>query len=75
MRITVKAARVNAGLTQREAASALGMATTTYNKLEQNPRLMRIEQVEKIAGLFGVDLDSLFFGRDFTTSEVGGQPS
>jgi len=70
MRITVKAARVNAGMTQREAAKALGMATATYNKLEQNPRLMRVEQAQKAADLFGVGFGSLFFGHDFTPSEV-----
>ena len=61
MRITVAAARVNAGMTQAEAAKALGIAKGTYCNYEKGLTEPTIFMAEKIANLFGFTLDQITF--------------
>lgn len=61
MEITLKAARVNAGLCQREAAKALGICTNTVYKWECGkayPDALHIKEIEK---LYGVSYDDIIF--------------
>lgn len=61
MKITLKAARVNAGLTQKEAAEKLGISNTTLCSWEKGLSMPNIQQVLKICELYKVDLDNLIF--------------
>lgn len=60
MKITVKAARVNAGMTQEQAAKALNMSITTYKKKENGKSRFYIDEISRLGILFGVKVE-LFF--------------
>lgn len=59
MEMTIKAARVNAGLTQKEAASALGIGKTTLMSYEKYITFPNIITAQKIAKLYGVTVDRI----------------
>jgi len=54
MEITLKAARVNAGLSQKEAAKKIGISKDTLGKYERGisfPDVLVINAIEKIYGV------------------------
>jgi transcriptional regulator with XRE-family HTH domain len=61
MAITLKAARVNAGLTQKEAASKLGISRGTLASYEQYRTKPDIEMAQRIADLYGTTVDGIIF--------------
>lgn len=61
MKITLKAARVNAGFTQKEAAKELGVSNKTVCNWELGESVPNIKQVELLCGLYGVEYDNLIF--------------
>lgn len=61
MSITVAAARINAGMTQQQAAEALKISKGTYCNYENGKTEPTIFMAEKIANLFGMTLDQITF--------------
>lgn len=61
MAITLKAARVNAGLTQKEAAEKLGISKGTLASYEMYRTIPGIDTAEKIADLYGLKVDGIIF--------------
>lgn len=61
MAITLKAARVNAGLTQREAAKKLGISKGTLASYEMYKTKPDIERAKQIADLYGTTVDGIIF--------------
>lgn len=61
MKISLKAARVNANLTQEEVADHLRIHVQTYRKLEDNPDTVTIGQAKKLSALLHVSYDEIFF--------------
>lgn len=61
MQITIKAARVNAGLKQSELAKAVGVATQTVNAWENGHTEPKINQAKKICEVLGVSVEDIFF--------------
>jgi transcriptional regulator with XRE-family HTH domain len=61
MAITLKAARVNSGLTQIEAAKALGISKNTLASYEQYRTIPGIDMAHKISALYGLDVDGIIF--------------
>jgi len=59
----LKRARERAGLTQREAAEALGMTPAAISQYEGGKRTPRAETLERMARLYGVPL-GFFFGEE-----------
>ena len=62
MSITLKAARVNVGLTQKEAAKKLGIALDTLGNYERGksyPDVLIISKMEKLYGITYNDVDFL----------------
>lgn len=54
MEITLKAARVNAGLTQRQAATKIGVTKDTIGNWERGksfPDAMNIKEIETVYGV------------------------
>lgn len=60
--ITLKAARVNAGLTIMEASKRLGISHGTLVKWEKNPGDLTPNQQRKIQEVYNFPSDFIFFG-------------
>lgn len=54
MKITLKAARVNAGLTLQEAAKKLGIAYQTLSRYENNSGSVRQDMLKKMCELYNM---------------------
>lgn len=61
--ISLRAARVNAGLTQEEAADRLDLHVNTYMKLEKNPGLTSARYQRAISETFNIPIDNINFAR------------
>lgn len=61
MAISLKAARVNAGLTQEQAAKALGVKKGTILNYEKYRTKPSIEMAKNIAALYGCTIDDIIF--------------
>ena len=61
MAIHLKAARVNAGLTQQEAAKSLKISKNTLSNYEKYKTKPDIEMSKKIAALYNTTVDDIIF--------------
>ena len=60
-RITMKAARVNAGYSQKKAASLLKISPYTLSNWERGVSMPKANQIGAICDLYGVTYDMLIF--------------
>lgn len=60
MQISIKAARVNAGLTQKDAAERLGVTPLSLNRWENGKVIPNFAIVRKMAELYEIPLDNLY---------------
>lgn len=63
--ITLKAARVNKKLSQKEAAEKLGVNVSTLGKYENDSSNVTMSFVKRASELYGIPADSLFFGSQY----------
>lgn len=61
MAITLKAARVNVGLTQIDAAKALGISPDTVRKYEQGETFPDVPMIRKIEALYRINYNDIDF--------------
>ena len=61
MAITLKAARVNAEMTQAQAAKALGISKNTLLNYEKYKTIPDIEKSKQMAKLYGCTVNDLIF--------------
>lgn len=61
MAITLKAARVNKMMQQKEAATALGVAVDTLSNWENGKTFPSVPQIKKIEELYGVSYSDIIF--------------
>lgn len=61
-KITLKAARVNANLSQVEAAAKIGVAVSTLKNWEAGKTFPNQPRIERICEVYGITFDVLFFG-------------
>ena len=59
--MTLKAARVNAGFGQKEAADRLDIACKTLSKWENGRSFPTVDMVQKICDLYRVNYDDIIF--------------
>lgn len=59
----LREARKASNLTQAEVADHLGISRPTYIKMEKHPDEVTIADAQKLAELFGVAVDAIFFDR------------
>lgn len=62
-KITLKAARVNAGFTQERAAELLGISVSTLKNWEYGKTFPTKPMIDKICELYGISYDVLFFNQ------------
>lgn len=60
-KLTMKAARVNAGLTQKEAAKRFGISNKTLSSWESGVSSPRADQVTEICECYGIPYDDIIF--------------
>lgn len=63
-KISLRAARVNANLLQREAADMLGINKATLQSYENGITVPNWDVVEKIEALYDYPASYIFFGRE-----------
>lgn len=69
MVITVKQARLLAGLTQQQVAAQMDVHRQTYMKWEQNPDEIPIGKAKQFCEIVGKKIDEIsFFGLESTIS-------
>ena len=61
MRITMKAARVNANLSQATAAKALNIGLKTLQNWESGVTFPRADRLKEICALYGCNLEDIIF--------------
>ena len=61
IRMSLKAARVNAGLSQKEAAKKLGISNKTLCNWENGKTFPDQPMIEKICSLYGIAYDMIDF--------------
>lgn len=61
VKISIKAARVNAGFSQKEAAERLGVSTKTLGNWEKGVTFPPADKIPAICDLYGVPYDHLNF--------------
>lgn len=66
MKVTLKAARINAGLTQEEAARKLGVSEYSVSNWERGKTYPDIPALKKIEHLYGVDYKDIIFCQQIT---------
>lgn len=58
IKVSLKAARINAGLKQDEAAARIGIGLNTLARYEKS-RLQQVKTVKKILDFYGLTFDDL----------------
>lgn len=61
VRISLRAARVNAGYLQKEAADRLGVSNKTLGNWENGVTFPPVDKIPTLCELYGVSYDSLNF--------------
>lgn len=61
IKITLEAARVNAGYSQKEAAKKLGVSNCTLLRWEKGISMPRANQITDICELYAIPYDMLIF--------------
>ena len=61
MKITLKAARVSKGLTQKEAAKLIGVTVDTLANYEKGKTYPDIPILKRIESVYGVEYNQLIF--------------
>ena len=64
--ISLKAARVNAGLSQDDAAKALGVSNATICSWEREKSYPDVMQFERLCNIYSAPTDQIFLRRKYT---------
>lgn len=56
----LKVYRIKRGLSQKDVAAMLGIATSTYSSWETEPHRIKIKNAKELSVIFGESLDVLF---------------
>lgn len=61
-KISLKAARINASLTQKQLGELMNVHENTIAKWEEDPKSLSIKNAEKICEILNVPFKNIFFG-------------
>jgi transcriptional regulator with XRE-family HTH domain len=68
--VTLEGLRKAAGKTQKQAADALGITIQAYGRKEKGLRLLRAEEADTLANLFGVTPQEVIRAKRVTESDT-----
>ena len=60
-KISLRAARVNAGLSQKEVADSLGISNKTLSNWENGDTFPSVEKIERLCQLYDLSYDEINF--------------
>lgn len=66
MQLSIKAARVNAKLTQKQVCDVLGVAVSTLIRWEQDETFPTAPQLKKLCEMYGCSMDDIFIPETLT---------
>lgn len=69
---TIKDLRARAGMSQASAAKKLGVSEPTLRKWEDNSSVIPYKDMQRIADIYHIPLDYIFFGDNNPFSEKQG---
>ena len=69
LKITLQAARVNAGLTQMQVAQRFGVVNKTISNWESGKTEIKPFQLTSLCQLYGVSVDNIILPKKFTQKE------
>lgn len=58
----IKQLRIEKGLSQEQVANAIGVSRPTYTSVESGKQKLDLEEAQKLAVLFGIDVNALLVG-------------
>lgn len=61
MKISMSAARINAGLKQEDVAEKLGISRDTIRGWENGKRIPRVDHAYALAAIYGLPIDAIKF--------------
>ncbi len=67
---TIKELRARKNITQKTAASMLGISMQTYNAWERDISAVAVGKVVKVADFYGVKLEEIFLPNDLKNIQV-----
>lgn len=70
MKVSLKAARVNANLTQAEAGKALGVSKDTIKSIENGKRGLEVMECDKLCEIYGCTRDDIFLPYEIAKSDI-----
>lgn len=65
MLISLKASRINAGLTSKEAADMVGIHQQTLLKYEKDSSKIPIDLLNKLSAIYQIKSDDIFLGKEY----------
>lgn len=66
MQFTIEQARKYAGFTQEEMGKAIGVHRSTYKKIENDPTIATVHQINLISDATGIPVGNLILGLNST---------
>lgn len=70
MKISLKAARVNANMTQSDAGIAIGVSKDTIKSIESGRRGIDVMEFDKLCKIYGCTRDDIFLPYEITKSDI-----
>lgn len=70
MKVTLKAARVNSGLTQSEAGDVIGRSKDVIKAIEKGKREIRITEFDALCKVYGCSRDDIFLPYEIAKSDI-----
>ena len=62
-KITLEAARINAGFTLKQASELIGVSVATLHNWEKDSSSVKVSQVNKIEEVYNFPSEYIFFGK------------
>lgn len=63
LQISLAAARVNAELTQKDAADLMEVDRSTIRRWERGEKIPNYDESKKLSEIYSIPLDNIFFGK------------
>lgn len=70
MKVSLKAARVNANMTQKEVGEILGVSKDTIKLIEKGKRSVKVVEFDMLCQLYKCTRDDIFLPYEITKSDI-----